>query len=562
MSNLYLGNTGLRIASNSLNTTAHNITNSDTDGYTRQQVSLSTSPYITLSKDAAISYKQVGLGVTYAETRQVRDYFLDVNYRKESGRSYFYETSVDALNHVEDILGESTGGETFANSMDNLWTSVQELIKDPCNEVNQNLLVTRSYEFITRANNVYKSLCDYQLNLNSTIKDGVDDINKLAHRLEDLNIAIMKIESAQIEHANDLRDERNYIIDKIASYGAVSWNENLDGYVSMQLEGTDLVKGGIVHEIGLYQNPQTQFYTVFWTQNAKYTLNADGDRIVDTDSLDDALVFDLSRPISSDLNTDIGALKAALYARGDHNATFKDVADEETYTGKGIDQSILMNVEAEFDSLIHNITTSVNEILMKAADRANEIYPDSTYLKNPDGSYMQLFQIIVGDTNVKPLEKPATPEQEAEYNKKMQEYWDSFNTSNIQINMELRQAPSMLKFRLDDGQEDRASMEALSEAFNDEKYTLNPSVTTPVNFTTFYNALVSQVSSSGSVYTIIKDAQDQTISSIDSAREQILGVNTDEELTYMIQFQNAYNAASRFINVVDEMLEHLVTSLS
>ena len=102
-SNLYLGTSGLRISSNALNTTAHNITNVDTDGYTRQQVSLATSVYQTISKEHAIGYDQLGLGVTYAETRQVRDYFLDVNMRRESGRSEFYQTSVDALNQVEDM---------------------------------------------------------------------------------------------------------------------------------------------------------------------------------------------------------------------------------------------------------------------------------------------------------------------------------------------------------------------------------------------------------------------------------------------------------------------------
>ena len=59
----------------------------------------------------------------------------------------------------------------------------------------------------------------------------------------------------------------------------------------------------------------------------------------------------------------------------------------------------------------------------------------------------------------------------------------------------------------------------------------------------------------------IKEAQEQTVSSVEAAREQILGVSSDEELEFMIMFQNAYNASSRYINVVSEMLEHLVTTL-
>ncbi len=46
-----------------------------------------------------------------------------------------------------------------------------------------------------------------------------------------------------------------------------------------------------------------------------------------------------------------------------------------------------------------------------------------------------------------------------------------------------------------------------------------------------------------------------------SAREQVIGVSTDEELSNMIKFQNAYNASSRYINVISEMLEHILSTL-
>ncbi len=570
-SNLHLGTSGLRISSNALNTTAHNVTNVDTDGYTRQQVSLATATYQTINKQHAIGYDQLGLGVTYAETRQVRDYFLDVNFRKESGRSEFYKTSVDALNQVEDILGESTGGQSFSLSMDELWISVEELLKDPCNEVNQNLLVTRSYEFITQANNVYNSLCDYQLNLNTTIRNDVRDINDWAERIHQLNVDISKVESGGVEHANDLRDERNALIDKLGEMGNISWAEDLDHCVSIQFEGVDLVKGDMVNRMELYTDPQTGFDTVFWRHLAEYTRNSDGDKIVVPESVPAAVVFELSRPISSELNTDVGELKACLYARGDHNATFADLnkypEDPESsmdYYDTSISQSVLMNVEAEFDSLIHNVTTKINSILADAADRASVRYPSSDYLRNEDGSYLQIFELITGPDKAfssSPLHLDANGEPDSVNDPALKDYWNGFTVSNIRINMNLRQSPSKLGFRLEDGSEDNETMRKLSEAFTDNDYTLNPRVTTPVNFNSYYNSMISQVSNSGKIYTTIKDAQDQTVNAISSARQQILGVNTDEELTFMIQFQNAYNAASRFINVVDSMLEHLLSTL-
>ena len=45
------------------------------------------------------------------------------------------------------------------------------------------------------------------------------------------------------------------------------------------------------------------------------------------------------------------------------------------------------------------------------------------------------------------------------------------------------------------------------------------------------------------------------------AREQVIGVSSDEELSNMIKFQNAYNASSRYINVISEMLEHIINTL-
>ena len=59
----------------------------------------------------------------------------------------------------------------------------------------------------------------------------------------------------------------------------------------------------------------------------------------------------------------------------------------------------------------------------------------------------------------------------------------------------------------------------------------------------------------------IYENQVNTVEATQSAREQVVGVSTDEELSNMIKFQNAYNASSRYINVISEMLEHNLSTL-
>ena len=132
---------------------------------------------------------------------------------------------------------------------------------------------------------------------------------------------------------------------------------------------------------------------------------------------------------------------------------------------------------------------------------------------------------------------------------------------NTQINPKLLQEPTLFTYRTKDGNEDNVTTTLLKEAFVKEQYCLNPNLTTRNSFINYYNSLVSQVANSGDVYRSIQESQEQTVSSVEAAREQIVGVSSDEELEFMIMFQNAYNASSRYINVVSEMLEHLVTTL-
>lgn len=547
MGSLYTGVSGLQTANNALNTTAHNMSNLDTIGYTRQQIAQGTRTYVTINKSRP-AWQQIGLGVIYSQTRQERDVFLDKNYRRESGRSAFYDVSTSAMEEIEHILGEgSEEGREFSEAMSNLWTAIEELSKDPTTSVNQNLFVTRTYEFITRAQAIYTGLCEYQDNMNQNVRKDVIKINDYAHEIEKLNESIMKIEAGDVEHANDLRDRRNYLIDELAKLGNISYVEEVSGYVNVKMEGVDLVKGGLVNEMGLYKDPATEFYTPYWVMLANASYDKDGNKVVTKEAAEAAKVFDLTREISSSLNTDIGSLKATLLARGDHRATYKELQDYppdadpsdpdqkvEGWYDMHISQSIIMNIQGEFDQLVNAVATKINGILADASVRAESV-GDYNYLKDENGEPYQLFTKSIED--------------------------GEWTVSNLMINTKLRQNPSLLTFRLADHSEDNATMEALKAAFEEKIYTLNPNVKTPVGFVEYYKSLVSQVANSGSVFRGMQESQTLATDALLNAREQVVGVSSDEELQHMIMFQNAYNASSRYINVISEMLEHLINAL-
>lgn len=542
MGSLYVGASGLQTNQNALNTTAHNMSNIDTTGYTRQQVSLSTKTYNTLSINASsVANQQVGLGVTYSEVRQVRDYFLDQTYRKESGRSAFYEASSEALDEVESLLGELYG-VSFSEALDNLWEAVQELAKTPENSVNQGLLMQRASEFLSSATSVYDGLNDYQDNLNLQVKEDVERINEIGQNLKTLNDSIRKIEIGGTENPNDLIDQRNKLLDELSGYVNITFDEDIFGSVMVSIEGEPFVTGDMVYEMGLQQDSISGFYTPFWPQNSTYTLTSEGKKVY---NIEDSKVFDITQTISSDLDTDIGGLKARIIARGDHRADYTDIADE-AYYDSTISQSVIMNVQAEFDQLIHSVVTAINGVFDSAADTT------SGYLCGEDGTPFQIFQKIASDGY----------DALGNYIAEDPNFSETLYTiANLQINSELTEQPSKLSFVKADGSTDQETADALKALFTEENYNLNPNVTKKNTFTGYYSDLVSQIANSGQVYSSIVSSQQDTVAAIETARQQVIGVSSDEELTNMIKYQNAYNAASRYINVIDEMLEHILTAL-
>lgn len=554
MGSFYVGLSGLQTGQNALNTTAHNLSNIDTEGYTRQQTLLATRRYNTLKKDyQAVSNQEIGLGVLYAASRQVRDVFLDKTFRKESGRSAFYEVQANSLEEVENLLGEMEG-ENFQKTVSDLWTAIQELAKDPGNSVNQGLLVQSCSAFVDRSKAVYQALEDYQNNLNRQVYDKVTKINEYGKQLVELNDKIRQIEITNTrinnleinERANDLRDTRNAILDELSKLCDITFEEAIDTNVSVQIEGIDFVKMDRYFEIGLDVDETTGFYIPFWPQNAQYRVMADGSKQYD---IRNAEVFDLSREISSDLDTDIGELKSILLARGDHRADYTDVKDA-NYNST-VSQSIVMNVQGEFDQMVHNIVTAINDIMAK-----------TDYMKDVNGEPLQMFKKITTDGYVMDTDPTSPTYNQWVLKPEDENYKDSLYTvKNLMINVTLQQNPGRLSFRTADQRIDYDTAEALKLAFTEEKYNLNPNVKKTVNFIDYYQDLVAQVANSGYVYRAFATNQEATVEAASYAREQVVGVASDEELSNMIRFQNAYNASSRYINVIDEMLEHLIDKL-
>lgn len=596
---LYVGKSGLQTSQNALNTVAHNLSNQNTAGYVRQQVAMTDTYYNTISTTKAISNSQTGDGVRYSEVRHIRDHFFDMKYREESGRYSFYETSYSTTLEIEDILGELDGA-AFKDSLEGLWTAMEELSKTPSDSTYMSMLVSKAASFVQNATSVYQSFIEYQDNLNLQIKNSVDEINAIGTRIDELNKQIAVIETGGIEKANDLRDERDLLIDTLAGYGNITYSEDANSRVTVRFNGNDFVTTSGAYTMGLKQDDETGFYTPYWEQNAIRSKDENGNEVLD---ISVAQVFRLNETISTERGTDIGSLRALLLARGDHIANYQDLTsnmtqakldslgmtaleynkdpegNESRYYNNYVANSLMMNIEAEFDNLVHAVVTKVNEVLADNCD------PKSGYLCNDDGSPMQLFL----KASYTPYEKVTYTEAQAkaaqENGEKLyriydengdatDEYWkyveeydpdnpnatrNLYNCATLKINQELVQTPSKLGFVKEEGSTDYNLGKQLLKAFEDAEIYINPNATKASSFENCYTEIVNQMSTMGNVFKDVYEYQQLAVEQAESNRQSVIGVSSDEELEHMIMYQNAYNAASRYINVINTLLDSVIS---
>ncbi len=582
MGSLYIAAAGIRTSQQGINTTANNLANVNTTGYVRQQVLYTDENYITFS-NAAISQQQAGLGVSIGDVIHARDIFLDKSYRTEYGREAFYASYYEALDEIQTLLQEMEG-EQFQEGINNFWTAIQTLADDPSDSVYQNLVVQKASLFLSRGQAVYEGLKNYQSNINTQIQDDVTRINEIFKQMYTLNKQIQQIEAGGQETAMTARDTRDLLLDELAGYGRVEYSEDAFGIVSVKFEGTMAVDEVRYFSMDLYRDGATGYLTPYWPH------------LSDVTKEEYEFVVDLSTEISSNLNTDIGELKALLAARGDKHAVYSDLLYDSNGDALSADEfldtiglSCMETSEAELDTLIHAIVTGINDALCPniTAEEAGLVSgTDSLYITDATtGSTYEITastKILDADNCYVGVDGKLPPQElfvrtgceryttvtDASGNtyyifneEDLTDTSEMYTTMSLSINENLQIQPSLLAGFAQNGEVAYGIGDTLTALWEEAGLVLNPTDTEKVTYTNYYTKMINELATNGNVFYSTAQSLDSTVLAVSNQRQQVIGVSSDEELESLIKFQNAYNAASRYMTVISEMIELLVTQL-
>jgi flagellar hook-associated protein 1 FlgK len=231
---------GLFAFQQALDTTGHNISNANTPGYSRQVVRLSeTTPFAPPSFNRPSMPGMLGTGVEVSSIDRMRDEFIDTELRNESQSLGRWETRRDLLAEVELIYTEPSDSG-IRSALDAMWTSMQNLANHPEDGEARSVVKQTSAAFADTVRHTYDQLNALRKSLDESITVKVDDINRKASQIANLNDQIMKATTAGL-NPNDFKDQRELLLKDLSKIVNIGVTEGTRGDVMVTIAGTPLV---------------------------------------------------------------------------------------------------------------------------------------------------------------------------------------------------------------------------------------------------------------------------------------------------------------------------------
>ncbi|MBW5448478.1 flagellar hook-associated protein FlgK [Cohnella sp. CFH 77786] len=492
-----------------IQTTGHNIANANTPGYSRQIVNMqATRPIEAIGMSHSTAPGQLGTGVEFTSITRIREQFLDSQYRNQNMDQGKWSIQADTLDKLESIFNEpnETGIRTL---FDNYWKAWSDLAKDPENVTGRKVLRENAVALADSINLASKQLSDLSGDLTDNISVKVNQINTLMGNIANLNQEIARI-SAYGDDPNDLKDQRDLLTDQLSKIVNITVTDTPQGY-NISMGGTSLVTGQdftAVDAAGL----QGAFGTDL-TSGEIYGMIQSRDRYV------------------KDYQTQLDTLANSL-ANGEFQVTLPAgtvlpdgiTLDGVTYTGSARTLSTPLTVT------VHG----VNELHRMGYPLQNPPAPGVDFFVSSDGgpitaAALRLNPVIANspDAIATSMRTAGTPEKVVPGNNTLALLMANLKDTKINFVSPDGSTPLIASGTIDD----------------------------------YYRALIGQLGVQSEDAHRQVDNQDALLAQIDERRQSVSGVSLDEEMSDLIKFQHAYNAAARCMTTFDEMLDRIINSM-
>lgn len=497
---------GLQASQMSIYTVDHNISNVDTPGYSRQL----TSQKASIPLKAYNRSGMIGTGVDFTAVLRVRDKFLDQRYWHQNIKYGEWNVKSNSMSELEALMNE-TSKNGLSTVLGNFSSALEELAKDPDSQQTRAVVVQNGESLCKYLSNAASNLLSLKKDYNSNVKVKVNEINSYAKQIRDLNEQIYKAE-LDGSPANDLRDQRTLLVDKLSALADIQVNEveagtlpngSKDVRFQIVLDGVSLVNHFNVNEMECYTidegSTRDGMYGIRWSKTGM------------------------------DVEFESGEIKGYL-----------DMRDG---TGQNGEYKGIPYYMSRLDNFARVFAKAFNE----------GIYSDGTYGCSghaggigTDGSTGVRFFTCGGKSS----------EDFMGSSSDLESVYSSITAANITIASDIKEDYGKIAAASANGEAGNSSnLDGLIGIFSDGGVFAEGKPEDYVN--SIMSTMGVDTSHAARMYSSYKNILDQ----LDNSRTSVSGVSLDEETANLVRYQQAYNASAKMISVLDEILNKLINGM-
>ncbi|MGM0508343.1 MAG: flagellar hook-associated protein FlgK [Fusobacteriota bacterium] len=599
-----MGKTALQAQQTALDVVGHNISNANTDGYSRQNVKISS---MTMEDN---KFGTKGIGAKATSIDRVRDSFLDDRIIEELQTQSKWETKETNLKQIQYILNEPSD-ESIRFILDEFWSSLHDLSQNPEDSSTRISVRERAVDLSNTINGTYENLLKLKRNVNNEMRIEMNDINTKLEQVADLNDQISKVEIGTSK-ANDLRDKRDKLTEELSqsinidvSRKERTYNISIGGRTAVQgstFTGIKAERSSSVNE-GMYQFKWKDTNQPLYIKDGKmqglqeirdininqYTDYLDQLAIGLTDRLnevqesgfdingqkginffDELKVYDETFDIDND-----GVLEAAIYKL--KGSTVVDNVNEEPLANDSAisDSSghfevngMRVNYNTSEDSLSELIEkiNDLNSGVVAAADPYNRLTLRATKetdytlrsVTDSGGNLLEELGVLQGGNfefqeastlNNISEDRMARPESRAALNMGVKIKDINKIAAAKGVDTDGDEIPDKAN-NVGDGS-NALDLAGLKQEKAIGEYT----------YSDYFESLISDLGISAQQSKRFVQNEETLINNLNNQREAKIGVSLDEEMTNMMKYQHGYSAISKYINTRSEMIDTLINRL-
>ncbi|MCS6893541.1 MAG: flagellar hook-associated protein FlgK [Deltaproteobacteria bacterium] len=521
---------------------SNNVANADTPGYARRTVNLST---VKTSDNSFLG--QVGDGVKIENiVRNTNVFFINSLLAEESQVGFYGSQSILCM-ELDKLYGSAGVGRQISTRLAEFFSSLQEISVNPSSIPLRLSFIEKAKLLTDSIRLTYKSIAMLQRKADRMLSEKVDKVNEIISQVSDLNIQIKSFEAQNgHETALDLRDQRDKLLKDLAKLIDFSVIENIDGTLSVSLRnGITLVNGSHVSTLRTTNSPT-------FTTNTTYGLDGEALSYVVVELGPNSQI-----DVSDTIKNSGGELGGLLSFRGLADPSISNPFDV---------QGSVVSIARQIEALSRFFVTTINQYYRGYdpnlpangdEDPSTPTFFDPSAVDlngNTPGVYglFGLSGVSLTDTNSDGLANDLASLTVFSVAERLTMLVDDPN--QLAFSRDLDPLPGSILGSPGDGR--------IAQRISEVQYQ-NVSFTSP-GFTFFGKPKDLSHLTETQVGVLVRDVKERL--SVHEARsefyatklEEIQGVNTDEELAYLIQFQRNYQYSARLLGIADNLLAEIL----